>query len=161
MIPNSSLHNQGENMVSTRAPASALIRLRLRLVATVDFRFGVPHHWVELKKERNIRLQRGETVLMISQTKYQLAWVVNDSEFDDGRGQTVRGITHLRTQLDKHRPFNPKMLQNYANDSGIELDGAALKRFEDYMKADVKKLGMDVDRWEQKYGLELEQAGVH
>lgn len=117
------------------------------MVATVDFRFGIPHHYDELKKQRALRLGDSEVILLISQTKLQCAFVFKETAFDTGRPGVgeVKGVTSLRVQLSRHTPFNPLMLQNYAAELGLEIDG--LKRFEDHLRAEIKEAGGSLERF--------------
>lgn len=122
-------------MAQTQGPRP-LLRLSLRLIATVDFRQGVPTHYDTLKKRRLLRdINEDEIVLLISQTGRQLAFVFHEVQIDSRSGEPVRAIAHYRVQLDKHTPFNGPMLSQYAQRAGIELDG--LKRFEDHLKKAV------------------------
>jgi hypothetical protein len=122
--------------MATTATANApvTLRLKLRIVATVDFRHGVPFHYESLKKRRLLRdIEEDETVLLVSQTGRQLAFVFNEVTIESRGGDPVAAISHFRVQLGKHTPFNGKMLSEYAAKAHIELVG--IKRFEDHLTA--------------------------
>lgn len=109
------------------------MRLNLRMVATVDFRHGVPFHYDELRKKKLMRdISEDECVLLISQTGRQLAFVFAECEIRSRSGEPVKAISHHRVQLAKHTPWNPTMLTEYAERAGIELLG--VKRFEDFVR---------------------------
>lgn len=107
--------------------------LNLRLVASVDFRRGVPRHYDELRARKLFRdIREDETILLISQTGQQLAFVFREVALPGGHGhEDSRAIGHFRIQLDKKRTWNPAMLSYYAEQAGIEL--AHVKRFEDHL----------------------------
>lgn len=122
-------------MAATQAPQQATpirMRLTLRMVATVDFRHGVPFHYEALKRKRLLRdITEDETVLLVSQSGRQLAFVFHAIEIDSRSGEPVTAISHYRVQLDRHTSFNGLMLSQYAQRAGIELVG--LKRFEEHI----------------------------
>lgn len=108
------------------------MRLSLRLVATVDFRLGVPTHYEELKRKRLLRdIEEDEVILLISGTGTQLAFVFMETTITSRSGEPVRVVSHYRVQLDRKTPFNYKMLSEYAAKVGIEL--LHIKRFEEHL----------------------------
>lgn len=109
------------------------LSLRLKLVAAADFRKGVPTMMDDLRRAKKlVDLSGDEVVLLISATGLQLAFVFRDVTIEDrSRVDTVKCTTHYRVQLDRHTPWNPLMLVNYAEEAGIELQG--LKRFEEHL----------------------------
>lgn len=126
-------------MASTQTPTVPRLRLSLRMIATVDFRLGVPTHYDVLKKKRLLKdISEDETVLLVSATGRQLAFVFHEVQIDSRSGEPVRAIAHYRVQLDRHTPFNGTMLSQYAERAGIELIG--IKRFEDHLK------GLEADK---------------
>jgi hypothetical protein len=115
--------------ISNPAPR---IRLTLRMIATVDFRLGVPTHYDALKRKKLLRdIEEHETVLLVSQTGRQLAFVFSEVKIESRSGDPVTVIAHYRVQLDRHTPFNGTMLSEYAAKAGIDLVG--IKRFEDHL----------------------------
>lgn len=110
------------------------LRLNLKMIATVDFRCGVPHHYDELKKRKLLAdLKDTETVLLVSATKRQLAFVFLEVQLAAKGGDPVFAISHYRIQLSRHSPWNPIMLAEYAALAGIELIG--IKRFDEHLKS--------------------------
>lgn len=109
-------------------------QMRLRLVAVVDFRRGVPTHVQELRSiNRWPTLGDRDVVLLISQTRSQLAFVYHDEKVHSSTGGDRVAVAHLRLQLDKSTPWNPLMLKNYAEKVGLDLLG--LKKFEEFTTA--------------------------
>jgi hypothetical protein len=109
------------------------LRLNLRMIATVDFRQGVPTHYEELKRRKLMRdIGDDETILLVSQTGLQLAFVFREVQIKGRNGDAVRAIAHYRLQLDRHTPWSPIMLTEYASQAGIEL--VHVKRFEDHLR---------------------------
>lgn len=131
--------------------------MRLKMVATVDFRKGVPTNLDELRKIGKLRsIADNEVILLISQTKLQLAFVYPDVRFEaGGRRGEIRAIAHYRVQLDRHTPWNPLMLVNYAEEAGLAIEG--VKRFEDSLRAEVRALGKE---WNVATSLEAAEQQV-
>lgn len=101
-----------------------MLKMRLKLVATADFRMGVPTHVAELRKQRKFDLGNDEVILLISQTGLQLAFVFSDTHLRHHRDDSdIEVLTHVRVQLNRHTPWHPRMLVNYAREAGIELVG--------------------------------------
>lgn len=120
-------------VVTGKAPRYRM-RFSLRMVATVDFRHGIPSHYEALKKKRLLAdIEDDETILLVSQTGRQLAFVFRELTLIARNGEPVHAVYHLRVQLDRHTPFNQKMLSEYADMAGIEL--LHIKRFEEHIKA--------------------------
>jgi hypothetical protein len=112
--------------------AAPRMRLSLRIVATVDFRLGVPTHYETLKRKKLLGdIDEDETILLVSQTGRQLAFVFSEMKIEARNGEPVTVISHHRVQLDRHTPFNHKMLSEYAAKARIHLIG--IKRFEDHL----------------------------
>ena len=108
------------------------MRLAIRIVATVDFRLGVPTHSEALKKRRLLRdITDDEVCVLISSTGRQVAFVFNAVQINSRSGEPVTAIAHYRVQLDRHTPFNHTMLSEYAAKANIELIG--IKRFEEHL----------------------------
>lgn len=111
------------------------MRLTLRIIAHADFRVGIPAHYEALKRKKMVRdISEDETILLISQTGRQLAFVFAEVKIESRSGEPVTAIAHYRVQLDRHTPFNETMLSQYAERAGIELEGNSIKRFEQYIK---------------------------
>lgn len=106
--------------------------MQLRLVATVDFRCGVPFHVETLKRlDKWPDLGEREVVLLVSLTGLQLAFVFPRIDFETVQRGEMHAIQHLRVQLDKRTPWDPAMLKEYAYAAGISLAG--IRRFEDFL----------------------------
>ena len=121
------------------SPAKTAIKLhlRLRLVATVDFRHGVPFHYDELKKSNRLdEVRADECILLVSQTGTRVAFVFREANTTSRNGEPVKVVSSFQLALDRRTPWSPLMLQNYAEQVGIELLG--LKRFEDHVLEGVK-----------------------
>lgn len=107
--------------------------MRLKVVATVDFRYGVRHHYDEMRRKQRLDDLRGDEVaLFVSFTGSQLAFVYRELEVERPGLDPVKAIAHYRIQLAKTTPWSPLMLSNYAIGAGIELVG--IKRFEEHLK---------------------------
>jgi hypothetical protein len=118
---------------TTSKPRATRLRLSLRMIASVDFRQGVPTHYAELKRRKLTNdIDDDETILLVSQTGLQLAFVFNEIQIHARSGDPVRAIAHFRIQLDRCTPWNPIMLSEYAKQAGIELQH--VKRFEDHLR---------------------------
>ena len=110
-----------------------LMRLSLRMVATVDFRHGVPFHYEVLRKKKLMEdIDEDETILLLSLTRRQLAFVFQEVSLASRGGEPVKAISHFRIQLDRHTPFNYTMLSEYAAKARIEL--LHIKRFDEFIK---------------------------
>lgn len=115
-------------------PRQFRFRLNLRLVATVDFRRGVPFHYDELRKRKLLAdISADEVILLISQTGLQVAFVFHEEQISSRNGDPVSAIGHYRVQLSRHTPWAPRMLSEYASAAGIELIG--VKRFEEHLQS--------------------------
>ena len=94
-------------MVAPRHAAAPLVRLSLRMIAYVDFRFGVRFHYEALKKKRLTQdIADDETILLVSMQRLQLAFVFQEASITARGGEPVRALGHYRVQLDRHTPFS-------------------------------------------------------
>jgi hypothetical protein len=108
-------------------------RLEIRMVATVDFRHGMPSHYEALKKRRLMDdITDEETIVLISLTGLQVAFLMQAFTLEARDGEPVNAIHHRRVQLDRRTPFNRSMLSKYAERAGIEL--VHIERFEDHIR---------------------------
>lgn len=112
------------------------LQLKLKLVAEVDFRFGVLHHWKALKHRGVVAELDGDgCVLLVSKTRTRLAFLFPDADVHRTSKvlgeEKLHGIGSFQLALDRNRPWSPLMLQNYAEQAKIELVG--LKRFEEHL----------------------------
>lgn len=105
------------------------MRLRLRQIfKDVDFRFSeltIYEKYTPVQVRESLR--PGDAALFISRSGSQLLWVLHYGEMAAQKTQrTVIQSMKLRVSGGY---WNPLMLQNYANEIGIELEG--IKRFEE------------------------------
>jgi len=115
------------------ARTQPFMKLSLRMVATVDFRHGIPSHYDALKKRRHMDdIADDETILLVSQTGRQLAFMFQPIKLTSRSGEAVLAIPHYRIQLDRHTSFNHTMLSEYAAEARIEL--LHIKRFEEHIR---------------------------
>lgn len=106
---------------------NAKLRLNLKMIASVDFRCGVPYHYGELRRTKKLQpLGDDETLLLVSQTGFSLAFVFREMQIHrrgDVNLDVINAIASYRIQLDKKTPWSPLMLSEYANAANIELIG--------------------------------------
>lgn len=112
--------------------------LRLRYIQTVDFRASEhTNYMAAIRKYRYLsKLKPTDAVLFISRKKDQLIFVY-------GFGMTT-GLHGVRRYLRSERlrlengSWDPLMLQNYAGEAGIYLEG--IKTLEEHLKAAKKAM---------------------
>jgi hypothetical protein len=106
--------------------------MRLKLVATVDFRQNEATNFDALMKEHQMRLTSDEVVCMLSTNKRQIVFVYRPKEIAVSRYGNRDGTAtayHSEKLRLSRSTWEPLMLQNYAQEVGITLDG--IRRFED------------------------------
>lgn len=106
------------------------IPLRLKLVADVNFQHNEADNFNEvIKKHKVDQLGPNEVVCLKSLGGAQIVFMYRPREVDltSGRG-TAMIYRSVRLRLTRST-WNPMMLQNYANEVGLVLEG--LRRFED------------------------------
>ena len=111
-------------------------RVRLKGVRLdVDFRKNEATNYDMFKRSKIFpgELHKNEVFLFISKSGNQLVWVLNvdqiETAFANKRGNFERRIVDTRRWRIEGGTWNPHLLQNYANDCGLDLVG--FKRFED------------------------------
>lgn len=72
-------------------------------------------------------LSKNDVILVISLTGNQLVFIHGFTSVDG-----LNALHSERLRLPNHRPWNPTMLVNYAEQVGITLEG--LRRFEDILR---------------------------
>lgn len=114
-------------------------QLRLRLVATADFRHAEAWQLDEVIKQVGKKLGKDECAILVSKNGRVMRFIFGAIEHDfirtDGRimeGQKTVVVASRTYRVVSGGVFHPYMLQNYANDLGFEL--AHLKRLEAHLK---------------------------
>lgn len=108
----------------------ALINLKLRVIEMeADFRFSERTLFVKFReKNTGVFLAPDDCVAFVSRTGNQIVFVYNSRDFECQGEAAIKVTTSVRIRIDQRRAWNPLMLQNYANEAGINLVG--LKRYE-------------------------------
>ncbi len=114
-----------------------MMRVRLKAIKfDVDFRKTELTNYDTFSRSRSFpgQLSANEVYLFISKSGNQLVWILNMSEVDaprpNKRGRTNRRMIDSRKwRIEGGTSWSPMMLQNYAQDVGLDLVG--FKRFED------------------------------
>lgn len=101
--------------------------MRLKLIKTVNFqRTEAENLNAILKMHPDITLGHDDVVVMVSLSKTQLVFAYRTKEIDVSQYGARRGAAKVyhteRLRLDRST-FNPQMIQNYANEVGIMLEG--------------------------------------
>lgn len=112
----------------------ALQKVRLKGIRTVSFRQSelTNYDWLRKKRKFATDLKPNEVYLLVSKMGNQLVWILNDAQVKVGEnGDAKRMLDTRRWRLDSRTPFNPLMIQNYANEVGIELVG--IKKLQDHL----------------------------
>ena len=107
--------------------------MKLKLIVTVNFqRTEAENFKAAMKKHPDLVLGPDDVVCMISMARDQIVFMHRLKEIDVSQYGRRRGTANMyhseRLRIDRST-FAPAMLQNYANDAGITLDG--FRRFED------------------------------
>jgi hypothetical protein len=105
--------------------------MRLKLVQEVDFRKSEQMNFEEVMKKEQLVLGPNDVVAFYSRRGNQVAFIwrptaINFADYGKRPG-TATVVRSLRLRL-SNRTWDPMMLQNYANDVGLVLEG--LRRFE-------------------------------
>ena len=114
------------------------LKLRLKLIATVNFTYSEAENFKDvMKKNPGVHLGPGDVVLLQSQSGGQMVFMYRpvDLNFEtmECAGARRGGATaykSVRLRLSRST-WNPLMLQDYANEVGLELEG--LRRFAEIM----------------------------
>lgn len=120
--------------------------MRLKLIVHVNFQQTEAENFKAALKEHKIAgLAAGEVVLMVSLSETQLVFMYRPSEMDmsqyGGRKGTATVFHSERLRLSRST-FSTLMIQNYAREAGLNIDG--LRTLEEYIGhkpdvVDVKK----------------------
>lgn len=107
--------------------------MKLKLMATVNFqRSEADNFQAVMKKNPGIDLGPNDVVLMVSMAKDQMVFMYRKTEIDVsqyGRRRGAATVYHSeRVRLDRSS-WDWRMLQNYAEQVGIHLDG--FRRYEE------------------------------
>lgn len=114
------------------------MRLRLRLVKVVDFRFSERTNFDIETKRHKLELKSGEVVCFISLGRDQIIFVSQPRQMEVPEGTKLRKAGPPQV-LDSRRlrieggVWSRLMMQNYANEVGIEIDG--FRRLEEIFAA--------------------------
>lgn len=100
-----------------------LMLVRLRHVATVDFRKNETTNYRELPADVRGALREGEAVCFKSHGGDQVVFVLKPRSVMGPSGTAAEVVASLRLRLPKTRTWHPLMMQEYARDVGLELDG--------------------------------------
>jgi hypothetical protein len=105
--------------------------MRLRYIETVDFRQSEATNFAEIMRKRKLHLGPDDVVLLVNKGRDQLVFVYDIKELviKNGVRKEYTVLTSVRHRLD-HGTWNPLMIRNYAEISGLKLDG--LRRFEEH-----------------------------
>lgn len=107
------------------------MRLRLKAISQdVDFRSTELAIFEKYRRSKDFAgdPRTGEAYLFVSKSGTQLLWVLHYEAKVQVLNRDRRRIESLKMRVSGGY-WNPLMLQNYANDLGIELEG--IKRFEE------------------------------
>ena len=109
--------------------------MKLRLLAVfqdVDFRINELNNYESIRRKKHWQgdPKPGQGYLIISRSQDQLLWVLGYSKGETTRGTPRHIIQTMRLRVRGGR-WNPLMLQNYANDVGLELVG--IRRYEEHL----------------------------
>jgi hypothetical protein len=118
--------------------------LRLRYIDAVDFRASeMTNYMLALRKQPSLgRFKSNDAVLFLSKKRDQLIFVYGFF-MTNGEDGVRRFLRSERLRLDGGT-WDALMLQNYANDVGIRLEG--IKTFEEHLKAAKKVLRAELLR---------------
>jgi hypothetical protein len=107
--------------------------MRLRHVATVDFRKSELSNYVDIVREHAqlSKLGKEDVVLFLSRGMDQVIFVHGFSEVHGDKGKSLF-IRSVRLRMIRGSTWNPLMIVNYAKQAGIQLKG--LKTFEEHYK---------------------------
>lgn len=114
-------------------------QFRLRYIGTHDFRRTDANQLDEIIKSIGEKLGKNDCAIIVSMQGKVLRFIFGAIEHDMVtragvylEGQRTRVVRSQTYRITDGGVFNPYMLQNYANDLGIEL--AYLKRLEAHLK---------------------------
>lgn len=101
--------------------------MKLKLMATVNFqRTEAENFLAVMKANPHVVLSTNDVVLMVSMAKDQMVFMHPRKEIDVSKYGHRRGMAHLyhseRVRLDRSS-FDWRMLQEYAEEAGLVLDG--------------------------------------
>lgn len=111
--------------------------MRLKYIATVDFRKNETTNFEEHAKKGRWKLKANEVVCFVSRLKTQVVFV----HTPQGMGETSQGNERIVVRSQRLRisygTWDPMMLANYANMAGIRLEG--IRRFEEHYKSVLRE----------------------
>jgi hypothetical protein len=119
-------------------------KMRLRLIYEANFQKTEVTLLTEALEESGLELKRGDCVLLVSMSKKILKFVFGVRDLGEMMGSNGKVYADRHTKVCESKTyritqggtFNPMMLQNYANELGIEL--AHIKRYEEHLKAELR-----------------------
>jgi hypothetical protein len=106
--------------------------VRLKYVATVDFRKSEATNYKLLPAMIRRRLKPNEAVCLKSGSGNQIVFVFKPSSVTRADGAELEVVHSTRLRLPKHRSWNPLMIADYAASVGLQLVG--LKRLRDHLE---------------------------
>ena len=107
-------------------------RVKLKAIKFgVDFRKNELTNYREFQKSKKFpgTLGKDEVFLFVSKSGNQLVFIIHTGEIETGTGLIRNMIDSRKWRIDGSSSWNPKMLQNYANELGMDLIG--FRRLED------------------------------
>lgn len=123
--------------------------MRLKLIVTVNFqRTEAENFHAAMKRNPGLELGPQDVVCMVSLSRQQIVFMYRKETIDvSGYGlrKGTADVFHSERLRLSRSTFEPKMIQNYANQIGIVLDG--FRRFEDiYASLGEKENVVDINR---------------
>jgi hypothetical protein len=112
--------------------------MRLRLVETVDFRCSEAGNFIGVQKRYKLQLGPDDVVCLVASNRRQVVFMYRTREMDMSKFGSRKGtavVFHSERLRLSRSTWEPMMLQNYANEVGIKLDG--LRRFEEIYGEDA------------------------
>lgn len=106
--------------------------MRLKEIVSADFRKNEATLFEEHNTKKKWNLRGGEVVCFLSLNRDQIAFVFAPRDEGVNKAGNARTVFYSQRLRIRGGRWDPLMLQNYAMDAGIELDG--IKRFEEHYK---------------------------
>lgn len=107
--------------------------MRLKYIETVDFRQSEATNFKQIMAKQKLELAPSDVILLVNKGRDQLVFVYDVKELTvkNGTKKIYEVLTSVRHRLSSGT-WNPLMIHNYAETSGLHLDG--LKRFEEHYR---------------------------
>lgn len=123
--------------------------MRLKLIVTVNFqRTESENFHAAMKRNPGLELGPSDVVVMVSLSRQQIVFMYRKQTIElhgYGLRKGSADVYHSERLRLSRSTFNPQMIQNYANQVGLELDG--FRRFEEiYESLAEKENVVDINR---------------